>query len=128
MDAKHSMGEVIVPCASSGLISTLRCDASVFVVSTWRWWGNDAPRWFDGGNSVLYLSDRDGSRCIWSQRLNAKTKKPEGAPVAVQHFHSRRFSPVNVLPSNVDLAVGGKNVILNIGELTGNIWIADRAR
>jgi Tol biopolymer transport system component/predicted Ser/Thr protein kinase len=89
---------------------------------------DDVPRWSNGGNSVLYLSDRDGSLCLWSQQLNAKTKKPEGDPVAVRHFHSRRFSPANVSVWDFDLAVGGESIVLNIGERAGNIWIADHAQ
>jgi len=89
---------------------------------------DDAPRWSDGGNSVLYFSERDGSLCLWSQRLDAETKKPKGDPVAVRHFHSRHFSPANVGMWDVDVAVGGENIVLTIGERTGNIWIADHAQ
>jgi Tol biopolymer transport system component len=89
---------------------------------------DDAPRWFDGGNSVVYFSERDGSLCLWSQRLDAETKKPKGDPVAVHHFHSRRFSPANVGAWDMDVATGGENIVLTIGERSGNIWIADRGQ
>jgi eukaryotic-like serine/threonine-protein kinase len=88
---------------------------------------DDAPRWAENGNSVVYFSERDGSLCLWSQRLDAETKKPKGDPVAIRHFHSRRFSPANVSAWDVDVAVGGETIVLTIGERTGNIWIVDRA-
>ena len=48
--------------------------------------------WAPDGTLVYFLSERDGFRCFWAQRLDAKTKRPEGEPFAVQHFHQARLS------------------------------------
>jgi Tol biopolymer transport system component len=39
---------------------------------------SDAPRWSLDGNLIYCLADRDGSRCLWAQRLEPPTKKPQG--------------------------------------------------
>ena len=84
------------------------------------------PRWSPAGNLVYFVSHRDGFRCIWAQRLDAQTKHPVKAPFAVQHFHSARRSLTNV--GNVGLfglGVSRDKIVFNVGELTGNIWIAN---
>jgi len=85
---------------------------------------DDAPRWSPDGNLLYYLSDRDGFRCIWAQRLGAASKKPLGQPFAVSHLHSRRRSPTNVFLPWLDMCVARDKIVLNMGELTGNIWMA----
>jgi len=85
---------------------------------------DDAPRWSPDGNRLYYLSDRDGFRCIWAQRLDPATKRPMGIPSAVQHFHRRQRSVVAVGVS-VDLCVARDKFVFTMGELRGNIWIAE---
>jgi Tol biopolymer transport system component/predicted Ser/Thr protein kinase len=83
------------------------------------------PRWSAEGNLMYFLSNRDGSRCIWAQRLHPLTKRPIEAPLAVYHFHSARRSLSNV--GNVGLlglGVARDRLVFNLGELTGNIWTA----
>ena len=54
---------------------------------------NDKPRWAPDGKLVYFISDRDGYRCIWAQRINTVTGYPEGEVFNVRHFHGFRHSP-----------------------------------
>jgi Tol biopolymer transport system component/DNA-binding winged helix-turn-helix (wHTH) protein len=84
----------------------------------------DKPRWSSDGNSIVFISDRDGFQCVWSQSLQPATKQPVGDPKPLFHFHSRRLSPVNVGLSLLEIEVAGNKVVIGLGELTGNVWSA----
>jgi hypothetical protein len=83
---------------------------------------SDKPRWSPDGNTLYFISDRDGFRCVWAQALQPDTKRPLGEPVAIYHFHSSRLSPINTALGLLELDVAKDKVVLNVGEVTGNIW------
>jgi Tol biopolymer transport system component len=56
---------------------------------------NNLAAWAPDGRTLYYLSDRDGFRCIWVQRLDPETKKPLGEAFAVYHSHNARLSLSN---------------------------------
>jgi Tol biopolymer transport system component len=83
------------------------------------------PVWSPDGNVLYFLSDRDGFRCIWAERLNPSTKRPVGSTFPVVHFHSPRRSLANVGDTgSVGLSVAIDKVVFTLGERTGNIWTA----
>jgi Tol biopolymer transport system component len=84
---------------------------------------DDAPRWSPDGNLLYFIGDRDGSRCIWAQRLHSATKQPVGPPFAVQHFHNARRSLSSVPLSALDICVARDKLVFNMGTLTGNLWM-----
>jgi len=84
---------------------------------------NDKPHWSPDGNRIYFVSDRDGFACLWSQALEPHTKRPVGPPLALHHIHQLRRSILNVGYSLMDIAVAPDKIVLNLGELTGNIWI-----
>lgn len=86
---------------------------------------DDAPRWSPDGNLLYYFSDQDGSRCIWAQPLEPASKKPLGAPFGVQHLHSRQHSVSAVSLNRLDLFVVHDKIVFTMGELRGNIWMAE---
>src|SRR5579885_37661 len=86
---------------------------------------DDTPRWSPDGKLLYYLSDRDGFRCVWAQRLHPQTMHPLGAPFPVQHFHTMRSSPRNVDLSALDIFVAEDKMVINLGETRGNIWLAN---
>jgi WD40-like Beta Propeller Repeat len=47
---------------------------------------NSAAGWSPDGNLLYFMSERDGSHCLWAQRLDA-AKRPQGQPFEVQPFH-----------------------------------------
>ena len=85
------------------------------------------PYWSPDGTLVYYLSERDGFRCIWAQRLEAATRQPVGGPFAVAHFHSARRSLTNVGYGTglIGLSIAQDKIVFAQGELTGNLWMME---
>jgi serine/threonine protein kinase len=81
--------------------------------------------WSPEGNVLYFLSDRDGFRCVWAQRLEPETKQPIDQAFAVHHFHHARLSLTSLLsPAAAGLSLTGDRMIVALRELTGNIWLA----
>lgn len=80
--------------------------------------------WSPDGNLLYFLSERDGFRCFWAQRLDARAKRPVGAPFAVYHFHQARRS---LMPAQevvrIGLSVTHDKLVFSMAETTGNIWL-----
>jgi hypothetical protein len=83
---------------------------------------DDKPRWSADGNMLYFLSERDGFRCIWSQKLDA-AKRPLGAAAAVFHVHDARRSLLNVNIGALDMSVARDKIVFNMSERTGNVWM-----
>ena len=80
------------------------------------------PVWSPDGNTLYYLSERDGFRCIWAQPLD-RAKHPRGKPFAMRHFHQARRglrSPRDPLAAGLAAAPG--KLLFTAFETTGNIW------
>jgi len=80
------------------------------------------PRWAVSGNVLYYISDRDGFVCIWARRLDPVTKKPLDEPKAIVHLHTERNSLDEL--SGTELSVAEDKLVFNLGERSGNIWLA----
>lgn len=83
------------------------------------------PEWSPDGGLMYFLSDRDGSRCLWAQRLEPVAKKPVGAAFAVQHFHSAHLSPRYVKAGMRAISVARDKIVIGLAEHLGNIWVQD---
>lgn len=83
----------------------------------------EAPSWSPDGNLLYFWSDRDGSPCLWAQRLDPATKRPAGMPLGIQHFHSRGLSWKNLYLGAPDIAAARDRLVFNLGEHAGNIWM-----
>jgi eukaryotic-like serine/threonine-protein kinase len=86
------------------------------------------PAWSPGGRVLYFLSERDGFRCIWARRMT-RSMQPEGSQFAVKHLHSARLSLATVLASSQQIgfwAAPGR-LVFSLGELTGNIWLEEKA-
>jgi serine/threonine protein kinase len=86
----------------------------------------DAPGWSPQATILYFWSERDGSPCLWAQRLDSATRRPIGTPLAMQHFHSRGLSWKNLYLGPPGLAVTRGRIVFNLGEHVGNIWMTDR--
>jgi Tol biopolymer transport system component len=85
-------------------------------------------KWSPDGGLLYFLSERDGFRCIWAERLDRQTKHPAGEPFAVYHFHHSQQSLSSLgSPGKVGLSVTRDGLLFSLAETTGNIWLA-RAR
>jgi eukaryotic-like serine/threonine-protein kinase len=82
----------------------------------------DKPRWSASGDTIYYVSDSDGFVCIWGRRFDPAAKKPTAEPHAVAHFHSARSSLGSVYGR--DLSAAENRLVFNLGEASGNIWLA----
>jgi hypothetical protein len=80
--------------------------------------------WSPDGTLVYFLSERDGFRCFWAQRLDAASKRPMGEPFAVHHFHEARRSYDSDRFAGIQLSVGPDRLVFPTQERTGNIWLA----
>jgi Tol biopolymer transport system component len=77
--------------------------------------------WSPNGNLLYFQSDRDGSLCIWAQKLDA-AKRPLGPASAVYHFHGGRRS-ATAPPFGYGMAPD--NLYFAMQETIGNIWLAE---
>ena len=80
--------------------------------------------WSPDGNLLYFVSDRDGFRCLWAQRLEAESKRPVDRPIAVYQFHqtARRISHN---PGRPGVAVARDKIVLALEELRGNVWMLE---
>jgi len=85
----------------------------------------EKPQWSPDGNMLYYTSDIDGFRCIWARRLDPSTKRPVGQPVEIYHAHSARRSLMNIWVGFLELSLTADTLFFNLGETTGNIWMAE---
>ena len=92
----------------------------IFITEAGIW--VDKPRWSPNGNLLYYISDRDGFDCIWVEHLDPLTKHRVGAPNALMHFHTSSSSLDTAY--GLELSVAGDKLVLDIGDTSGNIWLA----
>jgi hypothetical protein len=85
----------------------------------------DAPAWSPQASLLYFWSNRDGSPCLWGQRLDPATKRPTGDPLSLQHFHSRGLSWKNLYLGVPGIAVARDRIVFNLGEHSGNVWMMD---
>jgi eukaryotic-like serine/threonine-protein kinase len=83
---------------------------------------DDKPRWSPDGNFLYFISERDGFRCVWAQRLDPR-KRPLGAAIPIFHAHEARRSIMNVGWGNLRMSVARDKIVFNMSERTGNVWI-----
>ena len=82
-----------------------------------------SPAWSSDGNRLYYLSERDGSCSVWTQKLDPRSKKPDGKTENVYRPSSSRFQ-LNYPRGNGTLGVGKDKLVIWAGEGTGNIYLA----
>lgn len=80
-------------------------------------------------DTLYFLSERCGFRCIWSQRLDRATKKPVGPPVAVRHFHSaaRGLSSIGDVGA-IGLSYDAGYLYFTLADQAGDVWLARPVR
>ena len=85
--------------------------------------------WNARSDTLYFLSERCGFRCIWSQRLDPATKKPVGPPTAVHHFHSARrgLSAIGDVGA-IGLSYDAGSLYFALADQAGEVWLARPAR
>ena len=85
---------------------------------------SNASTWSADGNTLYYLSNRDGGFCVWGQRLDPATKHPVGDPFGVWHFHEARRAMWRIPMGLRGLTASRDRMVVSLAEATGNIWLA----
>ncbi len=86
-----------------------------------------SPAWGPDGHSILFVSRRDGERCIWNQRLDAVTHHPLGDPQPVHHFHSPQLTlmqSVNYRGAEGLWVAGGK-LFFSLDQTSSSLWLKE---
>jgi Tol biopolymer transport system component len=78
--------------------------------------------WSPDGATLYFLSERDGFRCIWAQRLDGASKRPAGAPFTIAHFHQASRSMVD---AGFNMSVTSDSLVFALTDLTGNVWMLE---
>jgi Tol biopolymer transport system component len=88
-------------------------------------YSDDKPQFSPDGNTVYFTSTRDGYLCIWAQRLDPRTKRPLGDPVAYEHFHNSvgRDASDPHTQLNSDLSVARDKMLINLPEARHDLWM-----
>jgi Tol biopolymer transport system component len=81
----------------------------------------DRANWSPDGKTLYFTSARDGHHCLWGQKIDARSHRPEGEAFAVEHLHGR----ASFEPDGWSAAGGRIAMVLNEG--TGGIWMMSRA-
>jgi serine/threonine protein kinase len=68
------------------------------------------------GNSLYFLSHRDGFGCIYKVQLDPLTKRPIGPPEDVVHFHGEGPNPDAMAPARFRIGVSELGLHFSIGE------------
>ena len=75
---------------------------------------------------LYFISDRDGSRCIWAQPLDPLSKRPVGEAFEVFGVHDARRSLMRrALFGDVGLSVARDKLVFSMDEISGNIWMLE---
>ena len=85
------------------------------------------PAWDLGGNILYFTSAREGSRDLWMQRLDPRTKRAAGDPQVVKRFPSVRHSLELMHPLDRQLAARRGVLVFPMSELGGSIWLMQPA-
>lgn len=86
---------------------------------------NAAAGWSPDGNLLYFMSERDGSHCLWAQRLDA-AKRPQGQPFEVQPFHYPQVRSMGLWqPGAAGTAMGRDSIVFSKVDASGNIWMAE---
>jgi Tol biopolymer transport system component len=78
--------------------------------------------WSPDGRLLYYVSERDGSRCLWVRPFDPRTGRPAGPPSAFLHLHGSRRAMISTTSSAARLAFGRDELIFSMELQRGNIW------
>jgi len=85
------------------------------------------PVWAPAGDILYFMSDRDGARCIWAQRVDTSARTAVGPPFAAHHIHQLRYYLNDVGdPAAVGLTVVNGQMYFAGFETRSNVWMAER--
>ena len=78
--------------------------------------------WSPDGRLLYYVSERDGSRCLWVRPFDPGTGRPAGPSTAFLHLHGSRRSIISTASTAARLAFGKGELIFSMELQRGNVW------
>ncbi len=84
-----------------------------------------APAWSPNGRFLYFLSERTGHCGLFVQELDRVSKRPLGVPRPVYVPRESRFN-LNYPVGNGSIAVAVDKIVIEVDEVTGNIYEARR--
>lgn len=86
---------------------------------------DSSPVWSPRGDSLFFVSLRDGHRCIYEQKLNPATRWPSGDPRPVRHFHAarHRLAGVNRARGAGNLRLAGGFLYFILDSMETDAWL-----
>jgi serine/threonine protein kinase len=85
---------------------------------------DDKQQFSPDGNTMYFTSNRDGFTCMWALRLDPKTKHPQGAPFAIQHFHGSQRIYAGISESNhMEVNMARDRIVTNLDEFHSDLWM-----
>ena len=87
---------------------------------------DDKPRWSPDGKTIYFVSGRNGFNNVYGVRFDPAKGKAFGSPFRVTDFRSpAAMIPQSIIP--VELGISQDRLVVNIEQLSGNIWVLDHA-
>ena len=89
------------------------------------------PRWSPDGKTIYFYSSRTGFRNVWGINFDPVEGKPAGEPFRVTNFETPgkmlMASPLLSQHASMltDLAIGSDQLIVNVTQVSGGVWILD---
>jgi Tol biopolymer transport system component len=80
--------------------------------------------WSPQGDAIYFVSERDGSRCVWMRKLDPATRHPVGPVMPVLHLHGARRSMISTALRPQRIALALNSLFFSVQEQRGNIWKA----
>jgi WD40-like Beta Propeller Repeat len=84
-----------------------------------------SPAWAPDGRSIYFVSERDGQRCIWNQRLDPATHRPVGAPEPIYHFHTPERTLMRSVSYRGAEAIWGAvgSLFFSLDQTASTLWL-----
>jgi Tol biopolymer transport system component len=74
--------------------------------------------WSSDSRTLMLFLDTDGTRCLWGQRVDAASSRPEGTPVIVRHLHDLSLGASTSLGN----AISGGKLLYEGLERRSSLW------
>jgi dipeptidyl aminopeptidase/acylaminoacyl peptidase len=87
---------------------------------------DDKPRWSPDGDSILFVSSRDGFLNLWGRRFDRARGLPIGDSFRVTAFEGQeRILPTDI--SQLEFGVTRDHLFLPLSDTVGNLWVLEPA-
>jgi eukaryotic-like serine/threonine-protein kinase len=108
-------------------LASIPVDPAAWVPITSGEFEDDKPRWSAAGDAIFFTSLRDGYRCLWRQRVDPRTKRPNAPVESIRHFHSARLGMMYPDLAMLAVTVAQDRIVFSLVNRTAGIWMGTPA-